>query len=330
VNTIPPEIPVPDAARFDDALDAWVLTRYADVLAALREPRLNASGARGGGDLDRDAHLKFRAAAADAAAGMLNACRARLELLAREMAWALPKDRPVDLVSELAMPWSAQAAEHLVGSGGDRERMTVLAGDIFAAAAEPRDAALEARAAQATVELARAFAGELAAFQVQAFVALTQTLPCFLANAWLALLNDPGSMETLRAEPGLMPQAIEELLRHSGPARAQFRRAAEGVELGGAAIAKGDRVALMLAAANRDPAQFAAPDRLDFGRGGPRHLAFGDGRHACIGAQLVRAASSAAMAGFVEGFAGARIAGAVEWRGGFAISAPARLQCVMA
>src|ERR1022692_2733526 len=76
---------------------------------------------------------------------------------------------------------------------------------------------------------------------------------------WLALLNDPERAEMLRAEPELMPQAIEELLRHSGPSRAQFRRAAEDMALGGAAIAKGDRVALMLAAANRDPEQFPDP-----------------------------------------------------------------------
>jgi hypothetical protein len=161
---------------------------------------------------------------------------------------------------------------------------------------------------------------------LQAYVALTQTLPCFLANAWLALLRDPGSAEMLRLEPGLMPQAVEELLRHSGPSRAQFRRAEEDVELGGVRIGKGARVVLMLAAANRDPEQFTDPLSLDLRRSTSGHLAFGAGRHACIGAAIVRAASAAATAGFIEHFAGARVKGPAEWRGGFAIGGPAALR----
>ena len=326
MTTTPPDIPIPAVARFDGATEAWILTRYVDVLTALREPALTASGARGGGELDRADHLRFRAQASATASEMLEEWLARLEPLARNMVRALPRDRPVDLVGELAKPWSVQMASRLVCPGGDPERMTALAGDIFAAAAEPRDAALQARAEPSTLELAGAFSGQLAAFQVQAFIALSQTLPCFLANAWLALLNDPERAEMLRAEPELMPQAIEELLRHSGPSRAQFRRAAEDMALGGAAIAKGDRVALMLAAANRDPEQFPDPDRLDFRRSSPRHLALGDGKHACIGAPLVRAAAAAATAGFLECFAGARLEEPVEWRGGFAICAPACLR----
>jgi cytochrome P450 len=139
-------------------------------------------------------------------------------------------------------------------------------------------------------------------------------------------LNDPESAELLRAEPKLLPAAIEELLRHSGPSRAQFRQAAEGTTLGGATIAKGERVALMLAAANRDPEQFPEPDRLDFRRGLPRHLALGDGKHSCIGAALVRAAAAAATSAFIEYFADARLDGPVEWRGGFVIWAPASLR----
>lgn len=306
-------------------MEAWVLTRYADVLTALREPRLMAGGARGGEELDRADHLKFRAQASAAVAEMLHGRLGPQEPLVRSMAGALSRDRPVDLISGLARPWSAQIARHLACPAGNADRMTALASDIFAAAAEPRNDVLKARAEQSTRELAAAFSGQLAAFRVQAFVALSETLPCFLANAWLALLNDPEKAEMLRAEPRLMPAAIEELLRHSGPSRAQFRLAAEQVRLGGASIAKGDRIALMLNAANRDPEQFPEPDRLDFRRGLPRHLALGDGKHMCIGAALVRAAAAVATAGFIEYFTGARLERPVEWRGGFAICAPAAL-----
>ena len=316
---------MPAGPRFDPAIEAWVLTRYVDVLTALREPRLTASGARSGGELSRAEHTQFRADASRAAAEMLQGLESQ-EPLARSIATLLPRDRPVDLVSVLAKPWSIQIAHHLACPIGNPEHTIALAGEIFAAAAEPLDPALQAGAEQATRELAAAFSGQLAAFRVQAFVALSQTLPCFLTNGWLALLNDPEKAEMLGREPTLMPSAIEELLRHSGPARVQFRIATERVTLGGATIAKGDHVAIMLAAANRDPDQFRDPDRLDFRRGLPRHLALGDGKHSCIGAALVRAAAGAATAAFIESFAGGRVDGPVEWQGGFAICGPASLR----
>lgn len=323
--TTPPDIPAPGPPRHDAAVEAWLLTRYADVLAALRHPLLTAGAARGGTDLDRAVHLNFRAQSTAAASGMLDERISRMAALAGSMAETLPQDRPVDLVSELAQPWSLQLACSLSCSDGGAQRMAALSADIFASAAEPLDAALQARAEQSTLELAATFSGPLAAFHLQAFIALSQTLPCFLANAWLALLHDPEQAALLHGEPQLMPAAIEELLRHSGPARAQFRRATGDVELGGATIPGGSRVALMLAAANRDPQHFSRPDILDFHRPAPRHLAFGEGRHSCIGAPVVRAAAAAATAAFIRHFAGARLARPVEWRGGFAICAPASL-----
>jgi cytochrome P450 len=297
----------------------WVLTRYVDVLTALREPRLTANGARNAG------HSNFRALASADAAEMLRGGLESEKALAHSMAAGLPTNRPVDLVSELVKPWSIQIACQLTRPTGDPEGMAARAADIFAAAAEPCKPTLQARAEESTLELAGAFSGELAGFRVQAFVALSQTLPCFLANAWLALLHDPEKAEMLRADPGLMPAAIEELLRHSGPSRAQFRSATGRVIIGGATIEKGDRVALMLAVANRDPEQFDEPDRLDFRRGLTRHLALGHGEHSCIGAALVRAAAAAATAAFIEYFAGARLDGPVQWHGGFAIYGPASL-----
>ncbi len=282
------------------------------MLAALREPRLTASG----GALAREDHQRFRAQGAALAA----------EWVARLEAWPapLPRTGALDLVAGVAGPWATELALRLVAGKNDATRMIARAREVFAAAADPLDAALQTRAQAATVELARAFPGATAAFQVQAFVALSQTLPCFLGNAWLALLTHPESAEMLRAEPALMPDAMEELLRHSGPARAQFRQAVDHVSLAEVEIAKGDRVVLMLAAANRDPEQFPDPDRLDFRRRSARHLAFGEGRHVCIGAQLVRAAATVATAGFLESFARARVE-KVEWSGGWAIVGPGAL-----
>src|SRR5436309_1555258 len=84
------------------------------------------------------------------------------------------------------------------------------------------------------------------------------------AGSLLALVQQPAEYARLRACPGLIAAAVEEMLRHSGIVRRVFRRTVEEIELGGVTIPEGQTVALMLADANRDPAQFPDPDRLDF------------------------------------------------------------------
>jgi cytochrome P450 len=164
---------------------------------------------------------------------------------------------------------------------------------------------------------------------VQAFVALSHTVPGLLASGWLELLRHPAELDRLRASPALIPQATEELLRYASPARAVFRRALTAVTIGAAPIAAGDRVILMLAAANRDPAQFPEPDRLDFGRGSAGHLTFGRGTHSCLGSQLIRLAAATATATLLGATSVVELAGEVEWIGGFAIRAPGSLPVVL-
>jgi cytochrome P450 len=302
--------------HFDPALNAWVLTSYSEVNAALREKRLSAVSARGDGDpgtFDEVAHERFREQArASLSAERLEEWRGLMEPLARQMVDALPSSRAVDLVSEFAEPWSLGVAVIVTGAKAeDAERLNGLARAVFVAAAEPFDPALQADSAAATMELARCFRG---AFEIQAFVALSQALPGFLAHAWLTLLEHGGGAD-----------AMEELLRFATPSRAQFRRALEDVEINGTRIERGQRAILMLAAANRDPAEFAEPDRFDPGRAASHHVAFGAGAHACVGAALVRMAAGVATGAFVAEFAGARVTEAVTWRAGFALRSPAAL-----
>lgn len=107
-------------------------------------------------------------------------------------------------------------------------------------------------------------------------------------NGTLALLQDPEQLALLREQPELAPKAVEELLRFDGPIKVLHRWVLAPIELHGREIAEGDRVFLALAGANRDPQQFPDPDRLDITRYPNRHVAFGRGIHACIGAQLAR------------------------------------------
>lgn len=104
----------------------------------------------------------------------------------------------------------------------------------------------------------------------------------------LCLLQNPGELARLRADPALIPSAVEELLRHQGPGLGTSRLAATDMELGGKKISQGEPVHLMVAAANRDPEQFPDPDRLDVARKNNKHIAFGYSHHFCMGAPLAR------------------------------------------
>ena len=223
---------------------------------------------------------------------------------------------PSDLVSEFAQPWALAVALIVTGAKAeDAGRLNAFAQAVFSAAAEPFDAGLQKSGEQATVELARELSSPL---KIQAFVALSQALPGFLAHAWLTLLEHPGD--------AVFPDAMEELLRYATPSRAQFRRALADVSLNGTRIKQGQRVILMLAEANRDPLEFSEPDRFDPRRAASHHVAFGAGAHSCVGAALVRMAATVATRAFWKDFAGAQLVDGVVWREGFALRSPASLR----
>ncbi|HUS07991.1 MAG TPA: cytochrome P450 [Bryobacteraceae bacterium] len=263
------------------------MSRYADVAAALREPLLSTGSVP---VLPLIVPLTDR--------------RSQLETFTLPILACLKRDVPVDLVAEFANPWSRAAAMAVVQAPANGEiRLIQLARAIFCAAADPFDPDSRAAGQVATSELARL----LPVHQVQAFVAMSQSLPCLLANSWLALLHHPEEMRRLQTQPQLMPNAVEELLRYAGPAAAQFRRARGDVEISGSRIAAGEVVLLNLAAANRDPAEFPEPDRLRLQRNPIRHLAFGAGAHACPGAGLIRMAAAVATDLFLRHFPAAQL-----------------------
>ncbi|MBB3931944.1 hypothetical protein GGR25_003002 [Kaistia hirudinis] len=109
-----------------------------------------------------------------------------------------------------------------------------------------------------------------------------------LGSGMHALLRFPQEMERLRADPALMPTAVQEMFRFESPLPFFDRYAAEEVEVGGALYPRGTRFGLLYGAANRDEEQFADPDRFDVGRTPNRHLAFGGGAHFCLGNHLAR------------------------------------------
>lgn len=129
---------------------------------------------------------------------------------------------------------------------------------------------------------------ELIATCVLLLFAGHETTTSLLSNGLLALLRFPEQLRMLREAPELAADAVEEFLRFDGPNLAQARVVVEPTELRGRSLAPGDRVFLMLAAANRDPEAFAQPDVLDIRAQRAPHLAFGWGRHICLGFPLAR------------------------------------------
>lgn len=136
---------------------------------------------------------------------------------------------------------------------------------------------------------------ELVATCILLLFAGHETTTNHIANGLLSLLRFPDQLEALRADPALAPRAVEELLRYDGPSGAQVRVVKVEQELRGKVLKPGDRVFLMLNAANRDPEAYEQPDRLWMDRGGPAHLTFGFGMHICLGFPLARMEGQVAL-----------------------------------
>jgi cytochrome P450 len=143
---------------------------------------------------------------------------------------------------------------------------------------------------------------ELVAFVVLLLLAGNETTTNLIGNGMLALARHPGELERLRRAPELTPSAIEEMLRYDGPVQSTVRHIRQDTEIAGTMVRAGTMIFVLLAAANRDPAQFKDPDRFDITRAPNDHLAFGEGIHFCIGAPLARMESAIAIGSLLERF----------------------------
>jgi cytochrome P450 len=137
--------------------------------------------------------------------------------------------------------------------------------------------------------------GEVIAMCVLLFIAGHETTVNLIGNGLLALLRHPEQLAVLRQNPTMVPAAVEELLRYDSPVQRTARVTNADVEIGGKQIAKGAMVVTAIGAANRDPAQFTDPDRLDITRKDVRHVSFGFGIHFCLGAPLARVEGQIAL-----------------------------------
>jgi cytochrome P450 len=131
-------------------------------------------------------------------------------------------------------------------------------------------------------------------------VAGNVTTTDLIGNGVKALLDNPDQLEKLRADPDLVENAVEEVLRFDSPVTNSGRIADRTVRFGGCPVQKGESLSTSLAAANHDPAVYPEPHRFDIARADTHHQSFGGGRHLCLGAHLARLEAQEAILGLLR------------------------------
>ena len=233
----------------------------------------------------------------------------------------LGRPLPVTVIAEmLGVPaedqgtfrgWS-EALAHTVDPDMDAEAASraAVAGlefmAYFTAMAEerrqhPQDDLLSSLAA-AEEEGDRLTADELVTNCILLLIAGHETTTNLIGNGTLALLRNPDELSRWRADPSLAKTAVEELLRFDSPVHLTGRTAMQDVTVGETEVKSGEPLTVLLAAANRDPAEFADPAVLDIGRVENRHLSFSSGPHFCLGAALARIEGQIALSALVSRF----------------------------
>ena len=136
-----------------------------------------------------------------------------------------------------------------------------------------------------------------------------ETTTNLIGNGIAELLRHPEQLERLKASPTLIKSAVEEVLRFQSPNQLGNREIIEALDIGGVHLPAGTMIALVIGAANRDPAKFADPERFDIARHPNPHLAFATGIHTCLGMTLARLEGQIAISAFFERFPDAELAG---------------------
>jgi cytochrome P450 len=276
----------------------------------------------------------------------INALRPNIESLTAWLLDRLAERKEFDFIGDFAMPLPALVIMDMLGAPREElARLKRLSDEMALFIGSARDAPEKyERAGAATREMADLFRelitarraapqrdllselvaldeggdrlsdDELVATCILLLFAGHETTTHHLANGLRALLRFPAELDKLRANPALAPAAVEELLRYDGPIGAQVRIVQEAQTLHGKALKPGERVFLLMNAANRDPRAYANPERVDLSRNGVPHLTFGFGAHICLGFPLARLEGQVALPAVLARWRRLELASeAIEW-----------------
>jgi cytochrome P450 len=342
-------------------VETWLVTRYDDARQALSDPRLSKAFPLQGADpitaatsrhmlsADPPDHTRLRRLVSGAfTARRIEALRPRIEEITDELLTALGGHDRVDLIDAFAFPLPIQVICELLGvPAADQDRFRAWT-TVIVSGSVNRDQLPAAMQAMATyirelIAERRTHGGddllsglievrdagdrlsedELSSMVFLLLIAGHETTVNLIGNGVQLLLADRGRWDRLRADPALLPSAIEEFLRFEGPVETStYRFATEDLELGGSAIRAGEPVLVSLLAANRDDGRFPESDELQLDRAQNPHLAFGHGIHYCLGAPLARLEAQIAFGKLLARFPDLELAVPAEqlsWRPGYLI-----------
>ncbi|MGW8885264.1 cytochrome P450 family protein [Streptomyces sp. NPDC055749] len=316
------------AIRAEGFERVWLVVGYEEARAALADQRFSKdwgttdhwdpSGSPVGVnmlEMDAPHHTRLRKLVArEFTARRIEALRPRVQEVTDQLLDAMLPAGSADLVDALAFPLPMTVICELIGVPDlDRDAFRRMSGGVVAPASfEQGNEAVEAMGAylveliedkrcapgkdlmSALIEARdeggdRLSSDELVGMAFLLLVAGHETTVNLISNGVRALLDHPEQLALLRADPGLIDGAVEEMLRYDGPVEtATFRFAREQVTIGSTVIGAGDPVVVALASADRDPGRYPEPDTFDIRREAQGHLAFGHGMHFCLGAPLAR------------------------------------------
>jgi cytochrome P450 len=347
--TMPHGMPVWLVTRYADARRALADQRLVKGPTSRFEegsvpPELAAATTRHMLNVDPPDHTRLRRLVSAAfTVRRVNALRPRVEQITDELLAAMAGQDEVDLIDAFAFPLPMQVICELLGvPTADRHSFRAWSNTIVAGVAARADLPgaitgfvtylrdlIEAKRAAPADDLLSALldpAGdqltddELTSMGFLLLVAGHETTVTLISNAVYALANHPDQADRLRADPALLPAAIEEFLRYESPVEiSTFRVAAEPVRIGDTTIPAGAIVLVGLLSANRDDTRFAAADQLDLDRPDNLHLAFGHGIHHCLGAPLARLEAQVALGRLLARFPALQLAvpsDELTWRPG--------------
>ena len=312
-------------------------SRALAVAPGRAQPGFEMSAAGSVNGMDPPGHTRLRKLVASAfTARRVEALRPRVRSIVSQLIDAMAgHPQPADLVAGFSLPLPAQVICEMLGvPAADTGQFhawsdTIIAdwqrdsGEIMTALAQLYGyfgALIETKRAQPADDLisgliaARDDADRLSEHELTAMcctllIAGHETTANQINLSLLLLLEHPGQVATLRADPELIPAAVEELLRCTRlGGLAPARVTTEDVQLGDVVIPAGELVMPLYSTANRDPSVFTDPDRFDITRDAASHLAFGAGVHHCLGAQLARVELQEAFRGLIGQLPGLRLA----------------------